>query len=164
MSNGEEPEVWKVIPECPTYEVSNLGRVKCTRGIVTPSISNKGYLRFRGEAKGKGFNFHLHRVVCKLFHGEPPEDKPFALHKNHIKVDCRESNLYWGSHQDNMNDRNNAGRYTKHVSQETIDSIRQRWATGETQSSIARSLSLSQVYIGKVVRNKTRRIVESADA
>lgn len=93
------------------YEVSNLGNVRSkTRTLpdgrtfrgrpLKPWIS-EGYARLTLPNKTK---VKVHRLVCRAFHGEPPEDKPFALHRNGDSLDNRADNLYWGDFVDNVAD------------------------------------------------------------
>lgn len=43
----------------------------------------------------------VHRHVCRAFHGESPEDKPFVDHKNRIESDNRPENLRWATAKEN---------------------------------------------------------------
>lgn len=48
------------------------------------------------------YQLHLvHRLVCRAFHGESPEDKPFVDHKNRIESDNRPENLRWATAKEN---------------------------------------------------------------
>lgn len=48
------------------------------------------------------YQLHLvHRLVCRAFHGESPEDKPFVDHKNRIESDNRPENLRWVTAKEN---------------------------------------------------------------
>lgn len=52
------------------------------------------------------YQLHLvHRLICRAFHGESPEDKPFVDHKNRIESDNRPENLRWVAAKENSANR-----------------------------------------------------------
>jgi len=62
-------ETWKIIPNYERYTVSNLGRVKSPRGLLTPN-NNNNYLRvslFNQDGR-KRFNVHVLVAICFLNH------------------------------------------------------------------------------------------------
>lgn len=106
-----EKEIWKTHPDHAGYKVSNLGRVIGPRGTIRKlHAPSDGYYRLSVHVNGGQSTKLLHRIVCLLFNGPPPTPDHDALHKNHIPGDCRAENLYWGTHQQNMDDREAAGR------------------------------------------------------
>ena len=100
--NYMDNEIWKVYKiaytnqhrtSTRTWEVSNLGRVKCNGKIVEPYIRNR-YL-YNGS-------FYIHRAVAELFIPNP-ENKPCV---DHINTDCsdnRVENLRWVTQKENCN-------------------------------------------------------------
>ena len=72
--------------------------------FVLTKGSDKGY--------GKYLKQYTHRIVCKLAHGEPLPDKPFALHACHNRKCCNPKHLRWGSAKENTADMITAGRQT----------------------------------------------------
>ena len=86
-----------------TWEVSNLGRVKCNGKIVEPYINN-GYL-----CNG---TFSIHRAVAELFIPNP-ENKPWVDHINTDRLDNRAEHLRWVTQKENCN--NSLSR--KHMSE-----------------------------------------------
>lgn len=76
-----------------TWEVSNLGRVKCNGEIVEPYM-NGNYL-------GAG-TFKIHRAVAELFIPNP-DNKPFVDHINTDCLDNRACNLHWVTYKENNN-------------------------------------------------------------
>jgi hypothetical protein len=51
------------------------------------------------------------RLVLKAFVGEPPTDKPLALHGNDDPTDNRVVNLRWGDSTENLEDARRNGKY-----------------------------------------------------
>ena len=104
------------------YEVSNLGRVKSLPRIIVrnhmgtrteqpikerilkPSFM-KGYAFVGLHRNGKQEVRQIHRMVAEAFLGEPPADKPWALHGTNGVSDNSVSNLYWGDQERNEKDK-----------------------------------------------------------
>ena len=160
-------EEWRPIPGWPNYQASNLGRVKGPLKILKPQLQPDGYLHvtlYRGQETKVML---LHRAVCMAFHGEPPFPSSDALHKNHIKADCTPDNLYWGIHQQNMDDKNKAGRGNYVTCEDHPDSklnwakvreMRRRYAAGEKGAALAREFGISQGTCSMMLNNKTWKI------
>lgn len=113
-------EIWKAIPGHPGYEASSEGRIRSIdrvvyasgrsperrrKGVVLkPALKSRGYLNV-SLGRGPGNTFRVYRLVCLAFHGEPPEGKGFVCHRDDNPGNNTPDNLYWGSHQDNMDDK-----------------------------------------------------------
>ena len=100
-------EVWKPIEGYESYQVSNLGRVKNSRGwLMKPSVNQKGYLLIHFSSNNKSKFIQLHRLVASAFLPNP-ENLPQVNHKDEDKtnntvfinldgtVDGAKSNLEW---------------------------------------------------------------------
>ena len=48
-------------------------------------------------------NYKMHRIICKAFHGLPPEGKNVVIHINENALDNRPENLKWGTQKENLN-------------------------------------------------------------
>lgn len=104
-----EPEIWKPVSEFPDrYEISSYGRVRsrvqCKTGRILKLQDGGGYLKVCFCVDQKIYNRRINRLVCEAFHGPPPFKDADALHKNGDNLDNTPGNLYWGTHQQNMDD------------------------------------------------------------
>src|SRR5690606_18074522 len=104
-------EIWVSIKESNhRYEVSNLGNVRKKREVIirsngrrqilnqkviTPVLSNNGYLKVRCNLnKNKVKNIYIHRLVAKYF-SKNPNNYTFVNHIDGIKTNNIYSNLEW---------------------------------------------------------------------
>jgi hypothetical protein len=100
-------EVWKSIPGCSDYEVSNLARVKSWRrskpAILITAVHNiKGYCYFAPmRDDGKQKTMMLHQVVAKLFVPNPL-NLPEVNHKDGDKTNSHPANLEWCTNLQNV--------------------------------------------------------------
>ena len=110
-----EQEEWRVYLEG-HYEVSNLGRVRTvTRPVnnrlggksIRKSIINKltkdskGYLTVQICKDGTNTITRVHRMVLKVFVGEPPPDY-ITDHRDGDKTNNRLTNLEWVTQKENI--------------------------------------------------------------
>lgn len=100
-----DAEEWFTIPGHPKFSVSSLGRAWGPYGERKVRKDKNGYLHILCHVgNSKYVLVLLHRALCILYHSRPPFEGAMALHKNGIKDDISRSNLYWGSHLQNMQD------------------------------------------------------------
>ena len=121
-------ETWRAVDGLPVdwIEASDAGRVRSvphqtwrapnTHAKVGHWRSIKGrVLKPTFDKYGRGFvatptegsdqrMIGVAVLVCMAFHGEAPEGKPWALHRDDIKTNNAPANLYWGSRQENYAD------------------------------------------------------------
>ena len=93
---------WKEIPNFNGYyeisengDIRNNGRMKGE--IMKPTLSG-GYLRIALKDRKK---YRIHRLVCELFNGEPPQGKDYVNHIDGNKTNNHYSNLEWVSPKEN---------------------------------------------------------------
>lgn len=106
------PELWRTVAENDRYEVSSHGNVRHKKRMknLKPSITKAGYERI--QLGSRHVRRTIHSLVCIAWHGPRPEGM-FACHRNDDKRDNRPENLYWGTHQQNMNDGKANQRFVK---------------------------------------------------
>lgn len=101
---------WYDIPGHPNHRVSLSGEVRHKRkkNILKPHIDKDGYYRM---SLGSVDNVPIHRVACRAFLGEPPQENMQANH-----IDCNRQNngflnlewvtpsenILWGVHKGNI--------------------------------------------------------------
>lgn len=162
-------EVWRTVRGASRYEVSNLGRFRRGDRLHKPSpvAGGMGYLRvsLRYDC-GRKTTAYLHHLVAEHFIGPRPSGM-LALHRDGVVENCSAENLYWGSHQDNAEDRIRHGRSGRgggnpnSVLQDgQIADIRRRYASGATrQVDLAQEYAVSQSHISRIVRGASWRHV-----
>lgn len=100
-------EVWKPIKDFPSYEVSNLGRIrnKNTHRIKATAKDNDGYLKTTLIIAANGHKVYkrktVHRLVAEAFLGGKHPDLQ-VNHKNGHKGDNRINNLEWVTSSENV--------------------------------------------------------------
>lgn len=87
-------EIWRPVKDYDGYEVSNQGRVRSKYRVLTPTPTNKGYLRVNITKNGKSKSYRVHRLVAQAFIPNP-DNKPQVDHINTDKSDNRVENLRW---------------------------------------------------------------------
>lgn len=107
-----QTEEWREIADFPGYFVSDQGRVMSTRRgnphVLRPSVQKWGHRTVSLSRDARAYPRKVHRLVLEAFVGPCPDGME-ACHRNDVAGDNRLSNLYWGSHSENMRDRINNG-------------------------------------------------------
>jgi hypothetical protein len=96
-------EIWKVVEDFPSYEVSSLARVRKidTQRIRKTPIGKRGYPVCSLVKDGKVHLATLHRLVAKAFIPNP-YNLPQINHIDGNKANCSISNLEWCTPRHNM--------------------------------------------------------------
>lgn len=63
------------------------------------------YMRATFRANGRQVRKFVHVIVCEAWNGPAPIAQPLVCHNNGDPMDNRADNLRWGSHAENMADR-----------------------------------------------------------
>lgn len=111
VSLGNSGYQWRMIVGYSGYEASEAGSIRrrLTGNATHPGRELKqrlerGYLSVKLYADdGKQRTLFVSRAVCLAFHG--PANGLSACHRNGIRSDNREGNLYWGTDEENHADR-----------------------------------------------------------
>ena len=96
-------EIWKKVKGFEDYyEVSNIGRVKNSKGrILKPYINNKGYKCIKFQIKRLLTYYLIHRLVAENFIPNP-NNYPCVDHIDSNKQNCSDTNLEWVTQKENM--------------------------------------------------------------
>lgn len=105
---------WRDIPGYVNYEVSRCGQVRRKPAPLRPVVSNlHGYGKVALCDDGDVKQVFIHRLVCEVFHGPPPQGKMVVAHWNGDKLDNRAENLRWATQMENIHDSIRLGRHPK---------------------------------------------------
>lgn len=148
-------EEWRAVARDPRYEVSNLGRVR--RG---DRVLKFGGSRYRHIGIGK-VSAYVHHLVAEAFIGPRPEGHEVA-HRDGDHWHNHVSNLAYLTPQENGADKvrhrtASNGALARKLTWESVTQIRERFAGGESKSSLAREFGVSHVAIIRICRNETWR-------
>ena len=98
-----EEEIWKDIEEFPSYQASDLGRIrnKNTGFIKNVYYDNDGYVKVTLVKNKRSYRKTVHRLVAEAFLGGKHPGLQ-VNHKNGIKDDNRLINLEWVTGSENV--------------------------------------------------------------
>lgn len=96
------------------YEASSLGRVRSAKPgraprVLTPRLSDKGYLTFSPSIDGRVGCWPVHKAVLHAFVGPRPNGMQ-ACHRDTDRTNNALSNLRWDTPPENYGDTRAAGR------------------------------------------------------
>lgn len=167
MTNKIEEEIWKVYPDYPFVEVSNLGNVR-TKDRYVPNGKNSkrlvkgrvlkqqllpnGYIQVRFGVDCKYVHLYIHRAVAICFIPNP-NNYPEVNHIDCNRINNRVDNLEWCTPEYNIAYREKHGIALNHpviaINPETSEVFR-----FESQSEAGRQLGADQSAIAKVTKGK----------
>jgi hypothetical protein len=153
----EETEIWREINN--EYDVSDQGRVRRGKRILSGSLHNDGYIFVTINGK----QIPLHRLVAEAF-VENPEEKPEVNHKDGNKQNCRAENLEWVTRSENTkhaieNHLQPSGvtTYKGKFSLEQRDAIKREWDEGIlSRRQMAQKYGVSHTCINDIINDKYR--------
>ena len=156
--------VWKQIPCFPLYEASTDGlirRIK-TGKVLQPTLSDPAYyvVGLYKEGSSKVYAKRVHSLIAETFLGPRPSGL-YVLHGPGGALDNRLANLSYGTHKQNMLDKERDGtapvgsfNAAAKLTEGDIPVIRQR-AQRETHQAIAADYGCSRSAISLAVRGET---------
>jgi hypothetical protein len=108
LLDGQE---FRQVPGWPAYFVSRTGKVFSSHGagmLLAAWVGDYGYRRVGLHAGGVQKLKHVHSLVLLAWVGPRPDGME-CRHLNGDKLDNRVENLRWGSHTENMQDKETHG-------------------------------------------------------
>ncbi len=120
-----------------------------------------GYIYHTLSRAKERFTVKAHRIVCEIFHGQPPPGRDQTRHLNHDTSDNRPDNLAWGSKSENEQDSAKAGRLAmgeRHgrakLTDQTVRQIKAMIHAGIPRRVIAQTFGVSPYTVRYVRRGQ----------
>lgn len=159
-SGGDGEEVWLPHPVDGKYSISNMGRVRGPRGILTGTAST-GPIKYRQYNVG-GKSRLGHSLVMETFVGPLPEGME-VRHLDGNPQNNRVSNLQYGTPLENAADKQLQGTTVRgeahklaKLTEADVASIRAEYALGDvTQRQLAAKYGVAQSLIGRVINHQS---------
>lgn len=171
-TGSDSTERWLPVPGYEGfYEVSDRGRVRSVRHqtragwrggrLLAQFTDADGYFRVNVSRLGIVRSRPVHALVLLAFKGAAPESGQ-GCHGPRGRSDNSLSNLYWGTAQENSDDKYRDGTMARGERQgnarlraEDVRAIRTRHAVGEGQSALASEYGISQAHVSRIVLRQT---------
>ncbi len=155
-------EEWRKIPSFPTYQVSNLGRIRGPRGkILTPVRTQYGYHQVT-ICEGGRFTRFIHRLVANTFIGPQPTPEHDVLHWDGDRTHNALANLRWGTPKENNEDQERHGRRIRgethphsKMNEQMVRSMRDKFAAGKTVMEISKTVPVHYRVVWNAVHCRT---------
>ncbi len=154
----------RIIPTHPQYLATADGRISSTfkRGFLTIFTNKDGYPATSLRDKAV---YPIHHLVAAAWLGPRPDGLQ-VCHKDGVKANCHKDNIYYGTPQQNSDDRVKHGNscagesngYAK-LTREIVTAIRIERARGDKLHVLAKRYNVSLGAISAVVNKHTWRSV-----
>ncbi len=182
MADDIVSEEWRVVPDWPDYEVSDLGRVRRCKptyfknpknGRIYERIKAGTFLKGSTKPKtgypsvtlhdgaGRKADINVHTLVCRTFHGPAPSPKHEVAHEDGVRTNNRKGNLRWTTHKENGADMIGHGRTlrgTKHhfskLSEDDVHAIRALADGGAPKTALSRQYGIALGTVKTIARRK----------
>lgn len=156
-------ERWRTIPDFPSYDVSDLGRVrsrKYTQPRVMKPRNVRGYRAVCLRRDNRSYHLRIPRLVLETFVGPCP-DGCEAAHLDGSKTNDALDNLAWVTHQENIEHKRWHGTQTSgeshsrsKLTRAEVDEIRRLRRSGSTVRFLAKEYGLCDGTIYSLVADK----------
>ena len=169
-------EAWRVVAQCPLYEVSNLGNVRRAAAgqgaraghvLKWSTHTSSGYPNVRLTSNNKSLRFNVHSLVAAAFLGDRPEGYVIR-HLDGDKLNPNVSNLAYGTPKQNSQDDIAHGKTHKgekngnaKLCAEQVLIAKERHAQGKSLSGIAREYGVAASTVIRSVRGATWKHVRT---
>lgn len=134
-------------------EVFRINRINFSLSELRLNLCADGYSRIMLSANNIKTVHFVHRLVLEAFRGVSPIGME-CCHNDGDKRNNRLDNLRWDTRRANADDRIKHGNIRKKLDIEKIINIRLLYKNGHTQRELAKIFNISQVSIGRIVRNE----------
>lgn len=159
----------KPIPSCPNYFASEDGHIYREGAQLKERRYGRpygrGYCKLAVSINGKLIDKYVHRLVCEAYQGPCPDGMQ-CRHLDGSKTNNKPDNLCWGTtaeniadrslHSDNSHERNPSAKLTKVI----VKDMRQRYASGETCTALAKEYGVSLSAASFAIRGDTWKGLE----
>lgn len=170
-------EIWKLIPgyESPTYEVSNLGRVRRSGGRQYAKVMNPVKGGYKGKYRLVRFwrdkklvkSEYVHRLVAIHFIGEPPTTKHQVNHKDFDTTNNSADNLEWVNPKENMLhaaprlEADLSFGFARKLTAEDVREIRRLVSESKmSHSAVGRLFGISRPNVHRIINRQTWKTLE----
>ena len=163
-------EEWRPAPRLEGYEVSSLGRMRSWRNrrgwpldepVLVGHVNGQGYEVHRPTRRGA--EVKIHRLVCEAFNGPAPFPSALVRHLDDVRTNNVPSNLAWGTHADNVQDRTRNGKSrssrNSRFTDDQVRAIRMYAARGYSGSAIAGLYGVTPGAIYAILKGRSYRWV-----
>lgn len=162
-------EYWKVVEECPSYLISNMGNVKNIKELKTlKAYDREGYTRIDlyDRRIKKSLKRSVHRLVAEAFIPNPL-NKPQVNHIDGDKKNNRVENLEWCTQSENMKHAFKTGlyvpnplkgedRYNSKMTYEKVILLREMYDSGEfLLKELAEEFNISITVTWNIAKRNT---------
>lgn len=108
----------------------------------------------------KGQKYDVHRLVAQAFLPNP-ESKRCVCHKDDNPQNNHVTNLWWGTHKENMQDMINKGRnrFFKNQSK-NLDLVLDGISMGKTLREVAAELGVTESRVSQILSSYRRRLAK----
>lgn len=155
-------EEWRPVVGFGSYSVSNLGRVRGPRRVLTPVLTQYGYHQVTICHDGKRYTRFVHRLIAEAFIGPAPTEAHDVAHNDGVRTNNVLENIRWATPKENNADKIKHGTAQRgeNSGQAKLNSwhvqlIRASAKCGVSQLELAEEYKVSRRTINSVVNRRT---------